>query len=57
MKTVVEAFQQAGLRDQVKIMIGGAPVTRQYAAEIGADAYCRDAVTAVQTARVLVGKS
>ena len=57
MKTVVEAFQQAGMRDRVKIMIGGAPVTRQYAAEIGADAYCKDAVSAVRTARALVGKS
>ena len=57
MKTVVQAFQQAGIREQVKIMIGGAPVTRQYAAEIGADAYCKDAVSAVRTARELVGKS
>ena len=57
MKTVVEAFQQAGIRDRVKIMIGGAQVTRQYAAEIGADVYCKDAVSAVQTARALVGKS
>src|ERR1035438_1433228 len=57
MKTVVEAFQQAGMRDRVKFMIGGAPVTRQYAAEIGADAYCKDAVSAVRTARALVGKS
>ena len=57
MKTVVEAFQQAGIRDRVKIMIGGAPVTRQYAAEIGADAYCKDAVSAVRTARALAGKS
>ena len=56
MKTVVEAFQQAGIRDQVKIMIGGAPATRQYAAEIGADAYCKDAVSAGETARTLVGK-
>jgi 5-methyltetrahydrofolate--homocysteine methyltransferase len=57
MKTVVDAFRDAGIRQQVKIMIGGAPVTRQYAAEIGADAYCRDAVSAVQTARALVGKN
>ena len=57
MQTIVEAFQQAGIRDRVKIMIGGAPVTRQYAAEIGADAYCKDAVSAVRTARALAGKS
>jgi 5-methyltetrahydrofolate--homocysteine methyltransferase len=57
MKTVVEAFRQAGIREQVKIMIGGAPVTRQYAEEIGADAYCRDAVSAVAMARTLLGKN
>jgi 5-methyltetrahydrofolate--homocysteine methyltransferase len=57
MKTVVDAFRQAGIRDRVKIMIGGAPVTQQYATQIGADAYCRDAVTAVQTARALAGRS
>ena len=57
MKTVVEAFQEAGIRERVKIMIGGAPVTRQYAADIGADAYCKDAVSAVETARMLAGKS
>ena len=56
MKTFVEAFQQAGIRDRVKIMIGGAPATWQYAAEIGVDAYCKDAVSAVETARTLVGK-
>jgi 5-methyltetrahydrofolate--homocysteine methyltransferase len=57
MKTVVDAVSQAGLRERVKIMIGGAPVTRQYAEEIGADAYCRDAVGAVDMARTLVGKN
>jgi 5-methyltetrahydrofolate--homocysteine methyltransferase len=56
MKTVVDAVRQAGLRDQVKILIGGAPVTRQYADEIGADAYSRDAVAAVSIARALIGK-
>jgi len=39
---VVKAFEDAGLRDQVKIMVGGAPVTQEYADQIGADAYTPD---------------
>lgn len=46
MKVVIEALKQAGLRDQVKIMIGGAPVTESYRATIGADGYSPDAATA-----------
>jgi 5-methyltetrahydrofolate--homocysteine methyltransferase len=51
MKTVIEAFEKAGLRDRVKILIGGAPVTQQYADQIGADAYGRDASVAVTLVR------
>lgn len=47
MKDVIEALKAAGVRDQVKIVIGGAPVTQSYADEIGADAYAADAATAV----------
>lgn len=47
---VVEAIEAAGLRDQVKIMIGGAPVTQEYADEIGADAYTPDAGSAATVA-------
>ena len=54
MKATIEALEEAGLRDSVKIMIGGAPVTEAYAAEIGADAYAPDAASAVDTARELV---
>ena len=54
MKATIEALEEAGLRDSVKIMIGGAPVTETYAAEIGADAYAPDAASAVDTARELV---
>ena len=54
MKTVVEAFRSAGLRDKVKIMVGGAPVTQQYAESIGADGYGESAATAVALARKLV---
>jgi 5-methyltetrahydrofolate--homocysteine methyltransferase len=51
MKTVIEALEEAGLRDSIKIMIGGAPVTAAFAEEIGADAYAPDAASAVDVAR------
>jgi len=54
MRATVEALEEAGLRDSVKIMIGGAPVTEAFAADIGADAYAPDAASAVDTARELV---
>ncbi|MBM4466847.1 MAG: cobalamin-binding protein [Chloroflexi bacterium] len=54
MKATIEALQEAGLRDRVKIMIGGAPVTTAFAEQIGADAYAPDAATAVDVARGLV---
>ena len=53
MKATIEALQEAGLRDAVKVMIGGAPVTAAFAQEIGADAYAPDAATAVDVARDL----
>jgi len=55
MKTIIEAVTTAGLRDSVKVMIGGAPVTADFAAQIGADAYAPDAASAVDVARTLVG--
>jgi len=54
MRATVEALEEAGVRDRVKIMVGGAPVTEAFAREIGADAYAPDAATAVDTARSLV---
>ncbi len=55
---VVEALEKAGLRSQVKIVVGGAPVTRSWADEIGADGYAKDAMSAVDLARELMqGKS
>ena len=54
MKTTLEALQAAGLRDQVKAMIGGAPVTESYAGEIGADGYAGDASRAVRLALALI---
>jgi corrinoid protein of di/trimethylamine methyltransferase len=53
---VVEAIEKAGLRSGVKIMVGGAPVTRRWAEEIGADGYAKDAMSAVDLARELMGQ-
>jgi corrinoid protein of di/trimethylamine methyltransferase len=53
MKTTIAALKEAGLRDKVKVMVGGAPVTPQYAQEIGADAYGENASVAVSIARNL----
>ena len=50
----VEAINQAGLRDRIKIMVGGAPVTAAYASQIGADGYSPDASRAVRLARTLM---
>ncbi|HHY30986.1 MAG TPA: cobalamin-binding protein [Syntrophaceticus sp.] len=50
-KMTIDALQEAGLRDQVKIMIGGAPVTQEFADEVGADGYASDAAGAVNIAR------
>ena len=54
MKTTIEALKAAGLRDKVKIMVGGAPLTDQYAREIGADGYAADASRAVALAKSLM---
>ena len=53
MKVTIEALEEAGLRDSVKIMVGGAPVTADFAEQIGADAYAPDAASAVDIAREL----
>lgn len=55
MRATIEALKAAGIRNQVRVMIGGAPVTEKYASEIGADGYAPDASSAVTTARELVG--
>jgi len=54
MKTTIEALAKAGLRDRVKVLVGGAPVTASFAESIGADAYAPDAVSAVDMARELI---
>ena len=54
MKTTIEALAAAGVRDKVKVLVGGAPVTPQYATEIGADGYGENASVAVTLARQMV---
>jgi len=54
-KDVIEALEDMGLRPQVRVMVGGAPVTQSWADEIGADGYSEDAVGAVAVARQLLG--
>ncbi len=54
---VIQALNAAGLRQGVKVMVGGAPVTRSWAEEIGADGYAEDAMSAVTMAKQLMGKA
>jgi 5-methyltetrahydrofolate--homocysteine methyltransferase len=54
MKVTIDALKQAGVRDKVKIIVGGAPLTDAYASEIGADGYAADASRAVKLARSFV---
>jgi 5-methyltetrahydrofolate--homocysteine methyltransferase len=54
MAATTQALREAGLREQVKVMVGGAPVTEEYAQRIGADGFARDAASAVRLARSLV---
>jgi len=54
MKQTIDAIVEAGLRDQVKVMVGGAPVTQAFADEIGADGFAPDAGSAARFAKILV---
>jgi 5-methyltetrahydrofolate--homocysteine methyltransferase len=56
MKDTVEAFKEAGLGGKVKTMVGGAPVTQNFANTIGADGYGSNAAAAVEVAKALIGK-
>ncbi|MBN2505957.1 MAG: corrinoid protein [Verrucomicrobia bacterium] len=56
MKTTIDALKEAGLREHVKVLIGGAPITRKYADEIGADGYSENAPGAVSLAKTATGK-
>jgi len=56
MKVVIDALKEQGLRDKYIVMVGGAPLNEEFGNAIGADAYCRDAATAVETAKKLIGR-
>jgi 5-methyltetrahydrofolate--homocysteine methyltransferase len=56
MKTVIETLVEEGLRDDFIVLVGGAPLNEEFGEAIGADAYCRDAATAVEVAKQLVGE-
>lgn len=55
MPEVIKKLEEAGIRDQVKVMIGGSPISRKYADDIGADGYSANAVEAVKVAKQLLG--
>lgn len=55
MARVIQALEEGGLRDKVKVIVGGAPVDQKFATQIGADGYGKDAAEAVELARKLVG--
>jgi corrinoid protein of di/trimethylamine methyltransferase len=57
MKTTIEALKQAGVREKVKVLIGGAPITQKYADEIGADGFSENAVGAVALAKKAVARA
>jgi 5-methyltetrahydrofolate--homocysteine methyltransferase len=54
---VIEALQEAGLREQVKVLVGGAPVNEEFARQIGADGYAENAILAVDLVKNLLGKN
>ncbi|MGC8627030.1 MAG: corrinoid protein [Acidimicrobiales bacterium] len=55
MKAVIEALREAGLRDKVRVVVGGAPITQSFADQIGADGYAPDASKAVRKVKELLG--
>ena len=56
MKVVIDTLVEKGIRDQITVMVGGAPLNEEFANEIGADAYCRDAAVAVETAKEFMAR-
>ncbi len=54
MKVVIDTLKQKGLREKYIVLVGGAPLNEEFAKAIGADAYCRDAAVAVETAKALI---
>ncbi len=56
MKVVIDTLQEKGIRDEIIVLVGGAPLNEEFAEAIGADAYCRDAAVAVETAKELIAQ-
>ena len=56
MKVVIDAMKEKGIRDDHIVLVGGAPLNEAFAEAVGADAYCRDAAIAVETAKALVAR-
>jgi methylmalonyl-CoA mutase cobalamin-binding domain/chain len=54
MKVVIDTMKQKGIRDNYIVMVGGAPLNEEFGRAVGADAYCRDAAVAVETAKALI---
>jgi len=56
MKVVIDTMVEKGMRDDYIVLVGGAPLNEEFGKAIGADAYCRDAAVAVETAKELMAK-
>ncbi len=56
MKVVIDTLKERGLRDDYMVLVGGAPLNEAFAQSVGADAYCRDAAVAVETAKTMVAE-
>ncbi len=56
MKVVIDTLKEKGIRDDYIVLVGGAPLNEEFAAAVGADAYCRDAAVAAETAQALMQK-
>jgi methanogenic corrinoid protein MtbC1 len=56
MKVVIDTLKEKGMRDDYVVMVGGAPLNEEFAKAIGADAYCRDAAVAVETAKAFMAR-
>ena len=56
MKVVIEELENNGIRNDLIVLVGGAPLNEEFGKAIGADAYCRDAAVAVETAKEMIAK-
>ncbi|MFT4727735.1 MAG: methanogenic corrinoid protein MtbC1, partial [Granulosicoccus sp.] len=56
MKVVIDTLKEQGMRDDFIVLVGGAPLNEEFGEAVGADAYCRDAAVAVETAKSLIAE-